>query len=163
MQIFAFSDNAYNRLENTVKWALSSDATLLRSTLENHIVKGILSADFIPIGDSTVTSLFENVLAVRKQGNDIRVNSHRIQTADLLAYNGLVHVIDGVLLTTTDEMNGEGTVSERLGGPTAMSSKENKSAHGASSSGSSKNYACTWDFAWTFSAVTLLVSQLLFA
>lgn len=109
----------------------------------------------ISVGGFSVTSTFGNDLALRKQGNNILVNNHRIEKADSLAYNGLVHILDGVLLTA-DELHDEDTVSERLvGGPNAMS----KSARDATS-GSSHCFF-TWHVVHGLAVMPVLFSQLL--
>lgn len=69
-------------------------------------MKGIAPTSLIPVGESSVTSLFGNEMTVTKQGSQIRVEGNMIISADMLAYNGILHMIDGVLLTgpiTTDE------------------------------------------------------------
>ena len=106
---------------------------------------------------SVGTSLYGNDLAISKQGNNMQVNGHRIETADLLAYNGLVHIINGVLLTTTDVGGGGNTVSELIGAPNAVTSTE-KAAQDTSSG---FNPMCTRNLAYNMALVSLLVSCLL--
>ena len=117
-QIFAFSNDAYDALGDTVKNTLESDDDLLRSTLQNHIVEGIRPTELVPVGESSVTSLFGNELTFRKQGSQIRVGGNRIVSGDMLAYNGILHMIDGVLLATP--IASVETVFELLSGPNAV-------------------------------------------
>ena len=142
---------------SSVRDELESNDDLLRNTIENHIVEGITPEELIPVGNSVLTSLYGNDLAISKQGNNMQVNGHRIETADLLAYNGLVHIINGVLLTTTNVGGGGNTVSELIGAPNAVTSTE-KAAQDTSSG---FNPMCTRNLAYNMALVSVLVSCLL--
>lgn len=71
--------------------------SLLRLTLRNHFVKGLSPSTNIPEGSSFVTSLVGLRLTFNRRGDAISVENFKIISPDQLAYNGLVHTIDGVL------------------------------------------------------------------
>jgi len=77
--------------------AASLDIDLVASILKYHVVPGIYSAADIANGLSLSTVQGED-LAFSVMGSTAMVNGESIVAADILANNGIVHVIDGVLL-----------------------------------------------------------------
>jgi len=73
------------------------DPELVSSILTYHVVPGIYSASDVAKGASLTTVQGEDITS-SVMGNTVMVNGEIIVTADILAYNGIVHVIDGVLI-----------------------------------------------------------------
>jgi len=65
--------------------------------LTYHVVSGSVLAKDLSDGEMIATVEGKSVEA-RVSGNDIFINSARVMTADIAATNGVVHVIDRVLL-----------------------------------------------------------------
>jgi uncharacterized surface protein with fasciclin (FAS1) repeats len=70
-----------------------------QAVLEYHVVNGRQTAASLPTGDNTaVTALNNGTLYVTKAGSNVSVNGARVVTADVGASNGVIHVIDKVLM-----------------------------------------------------------------
>jgi uncharacterized surface protein with fasciclin (FAS1) repeats len=70
-----------------------------QAVLQYHVVNGRQTAASLPSGDNNaVTALSNGTLYVTKNGNTVSVNGARVVTADVAASNGVIHVIDRVLL-----------------------------------------------------------------
>ncbi len=72
----------------------------LTEILKYHVVAGnYTAAELIEAG--TVTTLQGEELTITTQGDRVFVNDARVITADMPAKNGVIHVINGVLLPST--------------------------------------------------------------
>ncbi|MCU0514186.1 MAG: fasciclin domain-containing protein, partial [Anaerolineae bacterium] len=79
----------------TAEQALADTATLT-SILTYHVVEGVVtSADVQP---GKVTTVQGDPLTIRVRGDQVRVNNARVVAVDVPAFNGVIHVIDSVLL-----------------------------------------------------------------
>jgi hypothetical protein len=102
LTVFAPTDNAFALLltELTIdKAALLASGTLLTDLLLYHVVPGrVLKAD-VPI-DSAITTLEGHTFAVSSDlvVTDQLLRGTQISATDVLASNGVIHVIDRVLL-----------------------------------------------------------------
>jgi len=94
--VFAPTDDAFNALPPDVLSSLSNDE--LAQILSFHVVADaeIASTDLAPTQD--VTSLLGEPLLVESDGGVTVNNTANVQQADVEASNGIVHVIDEVLL-----------------------------------------------------------------
>ncbi len=73
--------------------------------LSYHVVPGTVMAANIPAeADATATASVNNLdLSIRTTATGAMVNDATVTTADIVASNGVVHVIDKVLLPRMDE------------------------------------------------------------
>ena len=95
--LFAPTDEAFNNLPAGVLDALLLDPTgALADVLLHHVVSGNVTSDMIMPGP--VETLFGQDVLVTVNGDDIMVNGAMVTVADIPADNGVVHVIDAVLL-----------------------------------------------------------------
>lgn len=94
LTVFAPSDAAFEEL--TVD-ALLDDTELLTEVLQYHVVSGAAMAGDLEDGQ-TLTTLQGDELRVSITDGDVQINGATVTTADVEAENGVVHVIDGVLL-----------------------------------------------------------------
>ncbi|HZF78284.1 MAG TPA: fasciclin domain-containing protein [Rubrivivax sp.] len=94
--LFAPSDDAFRALPAKTLADLSADAALLKSVLSYHVVPGNLSSRDAKT-DNLKTVQGANI-AIAKAGNFVTVEDAVVQQADVAATNGVLHVIDKVLM-----------------------------------------------------------------
>ena len=94
--MFAPSDEAFKAVPAETLAKLAADKDLLRSVLTFHVLPGkVMASDVQTANVKTVQGA--NV-ATSKAGTFVTVEDALVQTADLPASNGVVHVIDRVLM-----------------------------------------------------------------
>ena len=94
--VFAPSDDAFKAVPAKTLAELGSDKALLKSVLSYHLVPGrMLAADVKNANAKTVNGAN---LALAQAGAMVTVEDALVVQADLRASNGVVHVIDRVLL-----------------------------------------------------------------
>jgi len=94
--VFAPSDEAFKAVPAKTLSELGSDKELLKSVLTYHVVPGkVLAADVKNANAKTVNGAN---LALAKAGTMVTVEDAVVLQADVIASNGVVHVIDRVLL-----------------------------------------------------------------
>lgn len=97
--VFAPSDMAFDKLPKGVLEALLADKEALASVLTYHVVAGRVSAaDIIATKGARPETLNGEPLAILVRDGKVYVNNARVVTADVAASNGLIHVIDTVLI-----------------------------------------------------------------
>lgn len=97
--VFAPTDAAFAKLPaGTVESLLKPEnKKKLAAILTYHVVPKRILAGQIPAGRSRVGTVNGRALSVKKHGG-VRVNNARVVSADVRASNGVIHVIDRVLL-----------------------------------------------------------------
>ena len=70
----------------------------LKSILLYHVIGKRIPAAAIPHGTTRVATLNGKSVRVRKNAHGVSVNGASVTTADIHATNGVIHVIDAVLL-----------------------------------------------------------------
>ncbi len=93
--LFAPSNAAFDAMPADVLGRLQNDPDLLERSLNHHAVDGIIRSSELVDGD--LTALDGSMLSV-VVGDDISVGGATIVDADIVASNGIVHVIDSVIL-----------------------------------------------------------------
>jgi uncharacterized surface protein with fasciclin (FAS1) repeats len=94
--VFAPSDEAFKAVPAETLAKLAADKDLLRSVLSFHVLAGrVTSAEVQPGNAKTVQGAN---LALAKAGGFVTVEDAVVQTADVGATNGVVHIIDRVLM-----------------------------------------------------------------
>lgn len=94
--VFAPSDEAFKALPAKALADLAADKAQLRAVLTYHVVAGKLTAADVQNGNQK--SLQGANLALAKAGSFVTVEDAMVQQADVPATNGVVHVIDRVLM-----------------------------------------------------------------
>lgn len=94
--LFAPTDEAFSKLPSGTVEALLEDILTLRKILEYHVVSGELAAPDIA-NQNSATSVEGSTLKISANGG-VRVNDATVTTANVEADNGIIHVIDTVLL-----------------------------------------------------------------
>jgi uncharacterized surface protein with fasciclin (FAS1) repeats len=97
--VFAPTDAAFARLpKGTVASLLKpQNKSKLAAILKYHVVAGEITSDEIKAGRTHVKTVNGRQVSVRKHGG-ITVNGARVVSADVQASNGVIHVINRVLL-----------------------------------------------------------------
>lgn len=101
--VFAPTNDAFSAIE-AGELTLPRNEALLEEVLTYHVVEGDITTADISNG-TTVETLEGDELTFRVFEDSITVNGARITNPDANASNGTVHVIDGVLLETTDAVD----------------------------------------------------------
>ena len=98
--VFAPTDKAFEKLpEGTVESLLKEEnKDKLVGILKNHVISGrVYAADALE-AKKAETLTKGSMLKVAKDGEDVKVNDAKVIMADVEASNGVIHVIDTVLL-----------------------------------------------------------------
>ncbi|GAB4107980.1 MAG: hypothetical protein Kow00105_13060 [Phycisphaeraceae bacterium] len=97
--VFAPTDEAFSKLPaGTVESLLKPEnKKQLQTVLLYHVIPGKLMAGDV-IQNSTLSTAAGDPLTIKIKGETVHINNARILTTDLEAANGVVHVIDTVLL-----------------------------------------------------------------
>lgn len=94
--VFAPSDEAFKAVPAKTMAELSSNKELLKSVLSYHVVPAKLPAAEVKNG--SVKTIQGANLALAKSGSFVTVEDAMVTQADVPAGNGVVHVIDRVLM-----------------------------------------------------------------
>lgn len=95
--VFAPTDEAFAKLPKAQVEALLKDKEALRQVLLYHVVSGkVMSKDVVKLR-SAKTLQGQNI-TIRVQGNTVRINDAKVVKADIECSNGVIHVIDKVIL-----------------------------------------------------------------
>jgi uncharacterized surface protein with fasciclin (FAS1) repeats len=97
--VFAPNDEAFKAVPTKTLAELGGNKELLRAVLTYHVVPAKLSATDVKNG--TAKTVNGATLALAKAGETVTVEDAVVTQADLAASNGVVHVIDRVLLPPT--------------------------------------------------------------
>ena len=97
--VFAPTDSAFAKLPAGTVEALLADKAKLASILTYHVVAGKVTAgDIVKAKGATPTTVNGQALDVAVRGGKVYVNGAQVVSADVAASNGVIHVIDTVLL-----------------------------------------------------------------
>ncbi len=93
--VFVPTDEAFKRLSAGAYDALLRDQAKLKAVLNYHVVSGTFMAKDVRPGE--VMTLEGNTLTATGSPN-VTVNGARVTQADVIATNGVIHVIDAVIV-----------------------------------------------------------------
>ena len=99
--VFAPTDDAFAALPEGTVEALLEDIPALTDILLYHVVSGDVRAADVVTLESAITVQGESV-SVTVEGDSVRINDALVIIADIEASNGVIHVIDAVLLAPTE-------------------------------------------------------------
>ena len=101
--VFAPTDDAFSALPDGTLDAVLADMDLLTSILTHHVAEGsVLSTDLS--NGMMVTTLNGTELMVTIDANGVMIDDAMVTVADIQADNGVVHVIDAVLIPETSSI-----------------------------------------------------------
>ena len=95
--VFAPTDAAFAKVPKATLQALGKDTAKLRSVLLYHVAKGKLTAAKV-VKRSSVKTLNGQSVRIRVSGGKVTVGGARVITPDVAASNGVIHVINKVLI-----------------------------------------------------------------
>ena len=94
--VFAPTDEAFAKLPAGTVDALLKDIPKLTKILTYHVVSGkVMAADVVKLKSATTV---EGSSVKIDASNGVKVNDSKVVTPDVAADNGVIHVIDTVLL-----------------------------------------------------------------
>lgn len=94
--VFAPSDEAFARIPAAELEALMADREKLRAVLTYHVVAGKVTSKEVT-GLDGATTVQGQVVSI-DAGDGVRVDGARVVQADIEASNGIIHVIDRVIM-----------------------------------------------------------------
>jgi uncharacterized surface protein with fasciclin (FAS1) repeats len=97
--VFAPTDAAFAKLPAGTVEALLADPEALRAVLTYHVVPGrVMAADVIRTNGGTPATVQGQALTIRVVDGKVMVDGATVVAADVAASNGVIHVIDTVVL-----------------------------------------------------------------
>lgn len=103
--VFAPTDEAFEALLAELDLTteeLLADTELLTSVLTYHVIEGeFLAADVVGLNGQAVTTVNGETVTISVDGDTVMVNDATVVTTDIETSNGVIHVIDSVLVPPT--------------------------------------------------------------
>lgn len=97
--VFAPTDAAFAKLPAGTVEALLKDPVKLAAILKYHVVAGnVKAADVIKSNGGATPTLNGASLDIQVKGGAVHVNNATVTSADVMASNGVIHIIDTVVL-----------------------------------------------------------------
>ena len=97
LTVFAPTNAAFKKVPKQTMNKLAHDKKLLRAVLLYHVVKGeVLAKQVVKL--HSVKTLNGAKLTIHVRKGSVFVNQARVTKADVLASNGVIHVINAVLI-----------------------------------------------------------------
>lgn len=101
--VFAPTDEAFAKLPEGTLEDLFANKQALTDLLLYHVVEGKLAAADV-MQQESFEALTGQALTITTEGEDVMVNGAKVLTSDLAGSNGVIHVIDTVLMPPTGEI-----------------------------------------------------------
>jgi uncharacterized surface protein with fasciclin (FAS1) repeats len=95
--VFAPTDAAFAKVPKSTLAVLGKDRAKLRSVLLYHVAKRRLTAAKV-VKRHSIKTLNGQRVRVRVRGGKVFINRARVVTPDVMASNGVIHVINRVLI-----------------------------------------------------------------
>ena len=97
--VFAPTDEAFAKVPAATLAALGKDKAALKNVLLYHVVAGkVMAADVAKLNGKGAKTVQGSEAAVMMMGETVMVGNAHVVKADIFAKNGVIHVIDTVLL-----------------------------------------------------------------
>ncbi len=95
--VFAPTDDAFAKLPEGTVEALIADPDQLRAILLYHVVPGkVMAADVVSLDSATTAQGSDLKIALADGG--VRINNANVTATDIETSNGVIHVIDTVII-----------------------------------------------------------------
>lgn len=97
--VFAPTDEAFAALPEGVLNGLLENTDELKNVLLYHVVSGkVMAADVVGLDGEMVETLLGEDVMVKVEDGMVYINDAQVITTDIEATNGVIHVIDAVLV-----------------------------------------------------------------
>ena len=103
LTLFAPTDAAFDLLPAGTVTALLADIPLLTDILKHHVVGASVMSGMLS-NNQVVTTLLGTDVTVTINSMGVYIDNAMVTVADIVADNGVVHVIDAVLIPTTTDI-----------------------------------------------------------
>lgn len=101
--VFAPTDAAFAKLPAGTIDALLADKEKLASILTYHVISGkVVASDITSSNGAKPATINGQELDITVRGGNVYVNGAQVTMADVQASNGVIHVIDGVVLPKSE-------------------------------------------------------------
>lgn len=98
--VFAPTDEAFAKLPKGTVESLLKDKKTLTNILLYHVVSGkVTSGDVVKL--KSATTLAKSDVKINVKDGKVFINNAQVTTADVMASNGVIHIIDTVLIPPT--------------------------------------------------------------
>lgn len=94
--VFAPTNDAFSKVPAAALQALANDPVKLKAVLTYHVLPGKVMASDVKNGSSKTVNGAS--LALSRAGDFVTVEDALVQTPDISATNGVVHIVDSVLM-----------------------------------------------------------------
>lgn len=109
--VFAPTDDAFAALGQETLDALAQDPDKLSSILTYHVLGSkVVAEDALSATGSTVVTVNGANIALSLSGDDLLINTSTVTNTDVMADNGVIHVIDAVLMPPAPTESGANIV-----------------------------------------------------
>ncbi len=99
--VFAPTDKAFEQLPEGTLESLINDKEALKEILLYHVVKGSVTAEDI-VKYEKAKSLSGSLINIKTSDSSVKLNDSNVISTDIKASNGIIHVIDRVLLPNSE-------------------------------------------------------------
>lgn len=119
--VFAPSNAAFDAVDDATLDALAQDADALTEVLTYHVVQGatVLQDGAVQIAQSAenkVETVNGSEVALSLSGSDLYVNSSLVSQTDIMADNGVIHVVDQVIMPIEETDASSQTIADIAAG-----------------------------------------------
>jgi uncharacterized surface protein with fasciclin (FAS1) repeats len=95
--VFAPTDEAFAKVPKATLEALGKDKEKLKAVLTYHVVPGkVTAADVVKLKDAKTVQ--GQSVKISLMGDKVMIDNAHVVKADIMATNGVIHVIDSVIL-----------------------------------------------------------------
>ena len=96
--VFAPTDEAFAKLPDGTVDALLKDIPKLKKILTYHVVSGKVKAADFSLTQKSATTVEGSEVKIDASNGSVKVNDATVSTQDVDADNGVIHIIDTVLI-----------------------------------------------------------------
>jgi uncharacterized surface protein with fasciclin (FAS1) repeats len=97
--VFAPTNKAFAKIKKADLDALLADKAALTKVLTYHVVSGkVMAADVMKMNKQMAKTVEGSELKISVMGKTVRINNSKVTAVDIEASNGVIHVIDTVLM-----------------------------------------------------------------
>lgn len=98
LTVFAPTDDAFAKLDPELRERLMKGEGCVHSVVEHHLLPNVICSTVIQGRARSTTLLGTSLVLERDLEGKLYVNGKQVITRDVMASNGVLHVIDGVLV-----------------------------------------------------------------